>query len=125
MIVTAAILRNELGEILICQRPEHKLCPMLWEFPGGKLEAGETLQECLRRECQEELGIDIEVGYEIGVTTYDYPAFSVEIHFFEAKLLGGQLLAKEHKKILFVKPKELDFYDFCPADEDIVQKLKK
>ena len=124
MIVTAAILRNELGEILICQRPEHKLCPMLWEFPGGKLEAGETLQECLRRECQEELGIDIEVGYEIGVTTYEYPDFGVEIHFFEASIIKGEPTASEHHQILFIVPSHLDKFEFCPADVEIVQKLK-
>jgi 8-oxo-dGTP diphosphatase len=125
MIVTAAILRNEFGEILICQRPVHKSCPLLWEFPGGKLETGETLKECLKRECQEELGIVIEVGEEAGVTAYDYPTFSVEIHFFYAALLEGQPTSMEHNQILFVKPEEMNLYEFCPADVEIVQKLKK
>jgi len=125
MIVTAAILRNEFEEILICQRPEHKSCPLLWEFPGGKLETGETLQECLKRECQEELDIVIEVGEEASVTVYDYPTFSVEIHFFYAILLEGQPISKEHNQILFVKPEEMNLYEFCPADVELVQKLKK
>ncbi len=125
MIVTAAILRNKLGEILICQRPEHKSCPLLWEFPGGKLEVGETLQECLRRECQEELNIEIEVWDEVSVTAYDYPTFSVEIHFFDAKIITGELIASEHQQILFVTPSQLDEFEFCPADVEIVQKLKK
>lgn len=125
MIVTAAILRNQLGEILICQRPEHKSCPLLWEFPGGKLEAGETLKECLKRECQEELNIEIEVWDEVSVTAYDYPTFSVEIHFFDAKIITGELIASEHQQILFVTPSQLDEFEFCPADVEIVQKLKK
>jgi len=125
MIVTAAILRNEIGEILICQRPEHKSCPLLWEFPGGKLEAGETLQECLRRECQEELNIEIEVWEEVGTTNYDYPTFSVKIHFFDATIITGEPIASEHQQILFVAPSQLDKFEFCPADVEIVQKLKK
>jgi len=125
VIVTAAILKNPQGEILICQRPENKSCPLLWEFPGGKLETDETLQECLKRECQEELGIDIEVGDEVGVTVYDYPTFSVEIHFFLATLLYGQPTSMEHNQILFVAPDKLNQYEFCPADVEIVQKLKK
>ena len=125
MIVTAAILRNKLGEILICQRPEHKSCPLLWEFPGGKLEVGETLQECLKRECQEELGIVIEVGEEVGVTDYAYPTFRVKIHFFDATIITGEPIASEHQQILFVAPKQLEEFAFCPADQDIVEKLKK
>ena len=125
MIVTAAILRNKLGEILICQRPEHKSCPLLWEFPGGKLEVGETLQECLKRECQEELNIEIEVWEEVGTTYYDYPTFSVEIHFFDATIIKGEPIASEHQQILFVSPSQLDEFEFCPADVEIVQKLKK
>lgn len=125
MIVTAAILRNQLGEILICQRPEHKSCPLLWEFPGGKLEAGETLKECLKRECQEELGIVIEVGEEVGVTEYTYPTFSVEIHFFDATILKGEPIASEHQQFLFIAPEQLGEFVFCPADQDIVEKLKK
>ena len=125
MIVTAAILRNEIGEILICQRPEHKACPLLWEFPGGKLEVGETLQECLKRECQEELNIEIEVWEEVGTTYYDYPTFSVEIHFFDATIIKGEPIASEHQQILFVSPSQLDEFEFCPADVEIVQKLKK
>ena len=125
MIVTAAILRNQQGEILICQRPEEKSCPLLWEFPGGKLEAGETLQECLRRECKEELDIEIEVGDPVGVTHYAYPTFSVEIHFFAATLLSGQPTNIEHKQILFTSPTNLGDYEFCPADTEIVLQLKK
>mgnify|MGYP000850280394 FL=1 len=123
MIVTAAIIRNLCGEILICQRPENKSCPLLWEFPGGKLEKGETLQECLARECMEELGIEIEVQTEIGVTNYRYPTFEVEIHFFESILLAGTLRGLEHKQILWVAPNRFSEYDFCPADIEILHKL--
>lgn len=125
MIVTAAIIRNLCGEILICQRPENKSCPLLWEFPGGKLEANETLQECLARECMEELGIEIEVQTEIGVTNYRYQTFEVEIHFFESNLVAGTPQGLEHKQILWVAPNRFSEYDFCPADIDILHKLTK
>ncbi len=98
---------------------------MLWEFPGGKLEEGETLKECLKRECQEELNIEIEVCEEVGTTNYDYPTFSVEIYFFDATILKGEPLATEHQQILFIAPEQLGEFVFCPADQDIVEKLKK
>lgn len=86
--VTAAIIHND-GKLLICQRPKGKRCDMLWEFPGGKIEAGETPEECLARECQEELDVTIEAEQQLGEVEYDYPGITVNIHFYICKLVDG------------------------------------
>ena len=123
--VAAAILRNSRNEVLICQRPKGKHCEFLWEFPGGKQEKGETLAECLIRECKEELDIEIEILEEIAVTQYEYPAFRVHITFFEAKILQGEPVGKEHQKIIFAPIFQLSQFQFCPADQDLVTQLSK
>lgn len=79
--VTAAIIRQN-GKILICQRPAEKNCGLLWEFPGGKIEAGETGEQCIVRECQEELSITLSVERELTDITYEYPDRIVHLHFY-------------------------------------------
>lgn len=120
--VAAAILRDE-DAILICQRPAHKACPLLWEFPGGKLEAGETLAECLARECKEELHVDIQVYEQFGEVTYTYPDVTVHLTFFVARIIGGALVPTEHQAVRWVSPAEIAGYTFCPADLEIVERL--
>lgn len=121
--VAAAILRAG-DTILICQRPAHKACPLLWEFPGGKLEKGETLAECLARECKEELNVDIEVCARFGETIYAYPDFTVHLTFFDARITGGAHAATEHHAVRWVTPAEIASYAFCPADQEIVERLR-
>ncbi len=123
--VTAAILRDDAGRILICQRPAHKANGLLWEFPGGKLEEGETLPACLRRELAEELSITADIGEIIGETIYTYPDFTVHLTFFSARITHGVPLASEHPRILWVSPGELTQYPFCPADQPILEKLAR
>lgn len=80
--VSAAIIRNTAGEILICQRGAGGSCAFLWEFPGGKQEAGETAADCLVRECREELGIEIDIVALLEQTSYTYPDNKIGLSFF-------------------------------------------
>ena len=89
ILVSAAIIRNTAGEILICQRGAGGSCAFLWEFPGGKQEAGETAADCLVRECREELGIEIDIVALLEQTSYTYPDNKIGLSFFAAKITGG------------------------------------
>jgi 8-oxo-dGTP diphosphatase len=121
--VSAAIIRNTDNEILICQRGPGGSCAFLWEFPGGKIEQGETPEECLVRECLEELEIDIEVLDLFEQTKYSYPESDIEFMFFRASLKEGIPVPSVHKTIKWVSPDRLQEYKFCPADIFIVEKL--
>ena len=118
--VAAALIYNVKGEILICQRPEGKNCALLWEFPGGKQEPGETLTECLIRECREELNIELALEKEITDTTYCYPDFMVHLTFYQAHSSSGEPERQEHQDIRFIPVSDLIQYAFCPADAAIL-----
>lgn len=119
--VTATIVRNK-GQILICQRPAHKNCGLLWEFPGGKIEAGETGEQCVIRECQGELGITLSVEQKLTDITYEYPDRIVHLHFFLRDILSVIPEKKEHNAIAWISPNELEQYELCPADARMVEK---
>ena len=120
--VTAAIIRQE-QQYLICQRAHDDELPLLWEFPGGKLEPGETLEECIIRECQEELGVDIRICGEFGKTSYPYKQWELVFTFFDAEIAVGTPVTTVHEQIRWVSAAELKEYTFCPADVEIVEKL--
>lgn len=122
--VTAAIIRQN-GKVLICQRPADKNCGLLWEFPGGKIEAGETGEQCIVRECQEELGITLNVERELTDITYEYPDRIVHLHFYLCHVAAGVPEKKEHNALAWIAPDEVDQYEFCPADKAMISKLKK
>ena len=122
MEVTAAIIRDK-DKILICQRAQDDECGMLWEFPGGKLEDGETLVECICREIKEELNLNINV---LGVfTTNIYRLNGKEIHFtvFNAEILNGKLKLNVHNDAIWVTKKDLIKYEFMSADIEFVNKM--
>ncbi len=121
--VAAAIIRGTSGEILICRRGGEGNCAGLWEFPGGKRERGESMAECLARECREELGTEIAVGKLFADTVYSYPDRTIHFNFFEAKILSGQPRMNVHRDMRWVSARELSNYDFCPADAKIVLAL--
>lgn len=123
MIEVAAVIIKDGGKILICQRPEDKSCGLLWEFPGGKREVGENLEECLVRECQEELGIEIGIDGVYGKTIFDYPVERIAFTFFSARIIQGVPKLKEHEALAWVRPQGLRDYHFCPADEEIIKKM--
>ncbi|WP_368293090.1 (deoxy)nucleoside triphosphate pyrophosphohydrolase [Dehalobacter sp. TBBPA1] len=122
--VTAAILRQD-DKILICQRDDSGSCPLLWEFPGGKQEIGETLEECLVRECQEELGITIQVGEVFAESRYTYGEKEMGFTFFESRIIKGELQRIVHWDIRWVRAEELAQYTFCPADVEVAERLGK
>lgn len=117
--VTAAVIwRN--GRVLICQRPAGKSRGLLWEFPGGKLEPGETAEQCVLRECQEELGVTLTPPQALTVLCHRYPDVTVRLHFFTARIAAGDLTRKEHNAFAWAAPKELAGYPFCPADAEML-----
>jgi 8-oxo-dGTP diphosphatase len=120
--VVAAIVRRN-GKLLITRRLDHVHLAGLWEFPGGKVEARESLEGALLREIREELGIDIAVGAEIFTVEHDYPTKSVRLHFFNCTLLQGEPQALDVSDLRWVTPAQLADYEFPPADSALIQKL--
>jgi 8-oxo-dGTP diphosphatase len=120
--VAAAIFHQD-DQYLICQRAHDDSLPLLWEFPGGKLEDGETLEECIIRECKEELDVDIKVLGEFGKTSYSHAGNELVFTFFMTEIVGGKLAVNVHEQIKWVSVEELKDYIFCPADVEIVDKL--
>ena len=108
---------------MICQRPAHKARALLWEFVGGKVEPGETKEQALVRECQEELAVTISVGDVFMEVTHEYPDITVHLTLFNAVIWEGTPQKLEHNDIQWITPAQIPNYDFCPADEEILQKI--
>ena len=122
-VVAALIWRGE--RFLICQRPAHKTRGLLWEFVGGKVEPGETKEEALVRECREELGIPLQVGEVFLEVTHPYSDMTVHLTLFHARILEGEPRKLEHNDLRWITREEIPLYDFCPADVEILQKLRE
>ena len=120
--VVAAIIRDK-GRIFATQRG-YGLYKDGWEFPGGKIEPGETPEEALKREIREELDTEIEVGEPAGHIEYDYPEFHLSMDFFFCTLLSGSLTLKEHEAARWLSPAELDSVSWLPADRSLIDGLK-
>src|SRR5690606_11662054 len=99
--VTCAIIEHD-NKILICQRSASMKLPLKWEFPGGKVETGESKEDCLKREIREELGLEIEVGAELNVVEHRYPEFSLRLYPFLCTWIGGSLVIAEHAQAIWV-----------------------
>jgi len=125
MAEVVAALIWEKNKFMICQRPAHKARGLLWEFVGGKVEPGETKEQALIRECQEELAITLDVGEIFMDVTYEYPDLTVHLTLFNASIREGTPQKLEHNDIQWITAGEIDQYEFCPADAEILDKLKK
>lgn len=120
--VVAALIWQE-NKFMICQRPEHKGNGLLWEFVGGKVEPGESKEQALIRECQEELAVTLSVGKAFWDVVHAYPDAAVHLTLFEAVIVEGIPQKLEHKEIRWITPDEIPQYEFCPADKEILEKI--
>ena len=122
-VVAALIWRGE--KFMICQRPENKARGLLWEFVGGKVEEGETREQALVRECREELDVTLCVGDVFCDVTHAYPDLTVHLTLLNATIAEGEPKMIEHNDIKWITPNEIEKYDFCPADVEILEKICK
>lgn len=122
--VVAALIWEQ-GRFMICQRPAHKARGLLWEFVGGKVEMGETKAEALVRECREELDITVNVGDVFMSLVHEYPDLTVALTLFNCSIAEGEPKMLEHNDIKWITPQEIEDYDFCPADEEILKRIKE
>lgn len=124
MTQVVAALVWEQNRFMICQRPANKTRAFEWEFVGGKVEKGETLEQALIRECREEIGVEISVGSIYAEVDHVYPDITIHLTLFNAFLSQGEEPKKlEHNDIRFILPSEINQFEFCPADKDILQKI--
>ena len=123
MVEVVAALIWDNNKFMICQRPAHKARGLLWEFVGGKVEQGETKEQALVRECQEELDILLSVGDVFMGVVHEYPDLTVHLTLFNATIAEGEPQKLEHNDIQWITPCEISNYDFCPADEEILKEI--
>ena len=123
MIEVVAALIWDKDKFLICQRPAHKARALLWEFVGGKVEPGETKEQALIRECQEELAITLSVGDVFMDVVHKYPDITVHLTVFNATIAEGIPQKLEHVNICWIAPNEIPDYEFCPADKVILKAI--
>ena len=121
-VVAALIWEGD--RFLACQRPAHKARGLLWEFVGGKVEPGESREEALIRECREELDITIAPRDVFLTVIHEYPDLTVRLTLYNASIVSGDPKLLEHNDLRWITVQEIDSLEFCPADEEILKKLK-
>lgn len=122
-VVAGIIIKN--GKVLLGQRPEHKSLPGLWEFPGGKIELGERPEEALKRELDEELGIQVEVGPLRLATTHSYGESGVVLLFYEIRFWKGEPKTQHHLELQWVRPDEMKSMNLPDANKEVFPELRK
>ena len=122
-VVAALIWEGD--RFLACQRPAHKARGLLWEFVGGKVEPGESREEALIRECREELDITIAPRDVFLTVIHEYPDLTVRLTLYNAAIVSGDPKLLEHNDLRWITVQEIDCLEFCPADEEILKKLKE
>lgn len=122
VVVAAVVVRD--GRVLLTRRLEGQHLAGLWEFPGGKLEGGESPEEALVRECREECGIEVEVGEIVDVTYHRYPEKDVLLLFYRCELRAGEVRHLQVADHAWVAPSELDEYPLPPADERVIARIR-
>ena len=119
--VVAAILHRD-GAYFATQRGYGEFEGM-WEFPGGKIEPGESSEDALKREIQEELGVDIAIENLLCTTEYDYPSFHLTMHCYLCSIASGEIELREHKSARWLRPEELGSVEWLPANKDVISRL--
>ena len=122
-VVAALIWEGD--RFLACQRPANKARALLWEFVGGKLELGESLEEALIRECREELAVTVQPKDVFMTVIHEYPDLTVRLILFNAAIAEGTPQLLEHNDLRWIKTSQIDELEFCPADEEILKRLKE
>ena len=122
--VVAALIWDK-NRFLACQRPAHKARGLLWEFVGGKVEPGEAKEQALIRECREELAVTVAVQDIFMEVDHVYPDLTVHLTLFNASIAEGIPRKLEHNDLRWITVEEIDQYEFCPADEEILRRLKE
>ena len=121
--VVAALILNS-GKVLVCQRTRHQSMPLKWEFPGGKIEDGEQPRDALRRELEEELGINAQIGEEVARIRHDYKnGGAVELRFYVVNEYAGEMENRIFRDVRWATWSELPSYDFLEADRELVKDL--
>lgn len=118
--VVAALIWDG-DRFMICQRPAHKARGLLWEFVGGKVESGESMEDALVRECREELNITVKVGQIFAQVLHEYPDIHIRLTLFHCTISEGVPQLLEHHDLKWISPAEIPTFEFCPADEDILK----
>ena len=121
--VVAALIWDDEGRFLICQRPANKARALNWEFVGGKTEPGETMEAALIRECQEELAITVKPGTIYTQLIHEYPDITIRLTLFNATIADGVPQLLEHNDLRWIFPSQIPDFEFCPADKDILKML--
>jgi len=122
--VAAAVITNKDGKILITQPSRDDNLSLKWEFPGGKIEQGETAEECLKREIMEELGLVIEVMDFLGSCVYGYETGEINLIAYKARALSEDFQLRVHNDARWVKAEDLGQFDFAPADVELMKVIK-
>ena len=122
--VVAALIWDQ-DKFMICQRPAHKVRGLLWEFVGGKTEPGESMEDALIRECQEELDITVSVGDIFTQVIHEYPDIHIRLTLFNCTIADGTPKLLEHHDLKWITPAQIPQFDFCPADEDILKMIRE
>ncbi len=113
------------GKVLAAQRSASMRMPLTWEFPGGKIEPGETPEECLRRELVEEMGITVNVGRALPLHTHCYPTFAVTLYPFVCSVESDEVTLHEHAAVVWLQPKELHVLDWAEADWPVIENYQR
>lgn len=122
--VVGAVIVKE-GKILCAQRNEHTSLPLMWEFPGGKIEENETPEDALKRELMEEMKCEITVGDKVVTTVHEYDFATIELTTFYSEMVNDRIILEEHIDMKWLAPKELGTIEWAPADVEAVEKIMK
>lgn len=123
--IGVAVISDRQGNVLIDRRKSEGEMGGLWEFPGGKIEAGESIKECIKREVKEELDIEIEVGNRLTSITHDYQTFRVTLYVHDCQYLSGEPQPLECEEIHWVNPASMERYQFPEANQQIINLLQQ
>ena len=122
--IGVAVIWSDRGQILIARRPINAILGGLWEFPGGKIEPGETVTDCIQREIREELGIEVIVGNKLIEIAHTYSNFQVTLYVYHCQHLQGEPQPLESDEVRWVTVDELNLYAFPEANQQIIDALK-